>query len=163
MERVDLVADWVDTMPVNSLPSFQLANLHVSTWLKRYEKCAIDSVIVLYNRQERAGKYKSCETQLIPTKLPETQLIDHWPPYIIETDPVQLYMQIVHQWTSIQLHNIMLEATITEHAARYQLMESASQNAERLQEELTISIQSIRRQRITRELQELAVGAGLIG
>ena len=81
----------------------------------------------------------------------------------METDPVHLYTEIVIQWTGIQLYSIMLEAAITEHAARFQLMESATQNAERLVEELTISIQSIRRQQITRELQELAIGAGLVG
>jgi F-type H+-transporting ATPase subunit gamma len=163
VERHDTVADWSQKMPVNNLPSFHLANVYVSTWLKIYEKGEIDRIMVVYNRQERAGKYKPTETQLIPTRLPETQMKEHWPPYIVETDPVQLYTQIVMQWTAIQLHNLMLEAAITEHGARFQLMESASQNADRLSEELTISIQSIRRQRITREIQELAVGAGLIG
>jgi F0F1-type ATP synthase gamma subunit len=41
-------------------------------------------------------------------------------------------------------------------------MEAASQNAERLIEELTLTIQTARQQEITREMQELTVGAGLI-
>ena len=110
-----------------------------------------------------AGRYEPDITRLLPPELPESQTNQHWPPYIVETDPVQLYMQIVLQWTGIQLHNLMLEAAITEYAARYQLMESATQNADKLVDELTISIQSDRRQQITRELQELAVGAGLVG
>jgi F0F1-type ATP synthase gamma subunit len=42
-------------------------------------------------------------------------------------------------------------------------MESASQNAERLINELTLVVQKARQQEITREMQELAAGAGLIG
>ena len=42
-------------------------------------------------------------------------------------------------------------------------MESATQNAERLIEELNLVTQTNRRQSITREMQELAAGAGLLG
>jgi F0F1-type ATP synthase gamma subunit len=42
-------------------------------------------------------------------------------------------------------------------------MESATQNADRLIEELTLVIQTARRQEITQEMQELATGAGLVG
>ena len=163
VEREGIVQDWTDKMPVNSLPSFHLANFQVAKWLQEYEKGEINRVVVALNKQERAGRYQPWATQLVPTKPPEKVSSEHWPPYIVETDPVLLYTQIAIQWTAIQLHNLLLEAAITEHAARYQLMESASQNADRLTEELTISIQSIRRRQITRELQELAVGAGLVG
>jgi F0F1-type ATP synthase gamma subunit len=56
----------------------------------------------------------------------------------------------------------LLESVAAEHAARYQLMEAAIRNAERLIEELTIAVQTARRHAITREMQELAAGAGLI-
>jgi F0F1-type ATP synthase gamma subunit len=42
-------------------------------------------------------------------------------------------------------------------------MESATQNADRLIEELTLAVQAARRHAITQELQGLAAGAGLIG
>ena len=56
----------------------------------------------------------------------------------------------------------MIEAALTEHATRYQLMESATQNADDLIEALMLIVQSARRQAITREMQELAVSAGLL-
>lgn len=154
---------WVDKMPINNLPTYDLAFSLVSTWFQQLEKGDLKTVVIAYNKQEIAGRYQPWSTQLIPPVLPEIGSKQQWPPYIVETDPVQLYTQVVIQWTGIQLYNIMLEAAITEHAARFQLMESATQNAERLVEELTISIQNVRRQEITRELQELAIGAGLVG
>ena len=163
IQRAGVTPDWTGIMPVNSLPSFQSANIWVTRWLHDFEAEEINRVYIVLNKQESAGRYQPWATQLIPTNPPEKKAAEQWPPYIVETDPIMLYMQIVLQWTAIQLYNLLLEAAITEHAARYQLMESASQNADRLIEELTISIQSVRRQQITRELQELAVGAGLIG
>jgi len=163
VKREDVLPDWTDKMPVNNLPSFQIASSLVSEWLQAYETGQTNKVIIVYNKQESAGRYQPWSAQLLPTVPPENAPTDYWPPYILETDPIQLYTQIVIQWTAIQLYNLLLEAAITEHAARYQLMESASQNADRLIEDLTISIQSVRRQQITRELQELAVGAGLVG
>ena len=57
----------------------------------------------------------------------------------------------------------LLESQVAEHAARFQLMEAASQNSERLVAELRLTVQTARRQAITRETQALAVGAGLLG
>ena len=119
--------------------------------------------MLIFNQQHIGGNYEPTIERLLPPALPKTAVVHTWPPYIIETNPIALYANIIRQWSTIQFFNLMLEATITENLARYQLMESASQNANRLIDDLTISIQSIRRQQITRELQELAVGAGLIG
>jgi F0F1-type ATP synthase gamma subunit len=56
----------------------------------------------------------------------------------------------------------MLESAAAEYSARYQLMEAATQNTERLIETLSIDIQAARRQTITQEMQILASGAGLL-
>jgi F-type H+-transporting ATPase subunit gamma len=82
---------------------------------------------------------------------------------IIETDPLALYTRVVEQWASVQLYTLLLDSAAAEHAARYQLMEGAAQNAERLIEELTAELQAARRRAITQEMQELAAGAGLLG
>jgi F-type H+-transporting ATPase subunit gamma len=86
-----------------------------------------------------------------------------WPPPIIETDPLSLYATVVEQWAAVQLYEVLLDTAAAEHSTRFQLMESATQNADRLIEELTLVIQTARRQAITQEMAELAAGAGLIG
>ncbi len=45
-----------------------------------------------------------------------------------------LYVRIVEQWTAIALYRLLLEAASTKALQRYQLMESATQNAEDLVE-----------------------------
>jgi F-type H+-transporting ATPase subunit gamma len=86
-----------------------------------------------------------------------------WPPPIIETDTLSLYATVVEQWAAVQLYEVLLDSAAAEHSTRFQLMESATQNADRLIEELTLTIQTVRRQQITQEMGELAAGAGLIG
>lgn len=163
LKRNGVTPNWVEKMPVNNIPQYKQAITLILQWLGEYEEGALESVDIVFNQQRIAGTYEPTLQRLLPPEFPKIAEDHSWPPYIIETDPLALYTNIIKQWSAIQLYNFMLEATITENLARYQLMESASQNANRLIEDLTISIQSIRRQQITRELQELAVGAGLIG
>ncbi|MCZ7666922.1 MAG: F0F1 ATP synthase subunit gamma [Chloroflexi bacterium] len=68
-----------------------------------------------------------------------------------------LYTQIVQQWTAVRYYQLLLQSTMAEQSVRYQLMESAGQNTERLLDELSAVVQAARQQTITREMQALAV------
>jgi F-type H+-transporting ATPase subunit gamma len=80
----------------------------------------------------------------------------------LDTDPNELTMLMIHQLAVLDLYRILLYSSIAEHTARYQLMEEASSNADQLIEELSQDVQAARRQAITQEMEELAVGAGLL-
>lgn len=149
-------------MPITALPSFDMAFALVSRWMQRYEAYTLDAVDIVYNAYVNAGVYISTVTRLLPPSLPAsgpTALNT----VIVETDPTSLYARIVEQWSALRLYDLLLEAAASEHAARFQLMESATQNTENLIEDLTQVIQSARRQAITREMQELAAGAEVVG
>jgi len=161
-------------LSITSLPSYQLAHDLTIGWLQQYEAGEIDSVDVIYNADQGAGTYRPATARLLPPEPPQgakeatlstTDEQEAWAreQIIIETDPMSLYIQVVQQLAGIGLYNLLLEAAVTEHSARYQLMESATQNADELVEQLMLEVQSARRQAITREMQELAVAAGLLG
>lgn len=161
---------WSQGLSVTALPPYSLAYDLVETWLRRFEAYELDAVDVAYNADEGAGTYGPRVHRLIPPELPEPLDPEQAPgrsvlpeDVIIETDPLGLYVRIIEQWTAIMLYRLLLEAALTEHSARYQLMESATQNADDIIEELNMMVQSARRQAITREMQELAVSAGLLG
>lgn len=150
-------------MPFTAIPTFDMAHAMTTRWLTRYEAHALDTVDVIYNRYRGAGLYAPGVWRMLPPALPDLLTNGTWPPTIIETDPLALYTQVVQQWAATAFFGVLLESASSEHAARYQLMESATQNAERLIDELTDAVQAARQQAITREMQELAAGAGLIG
>jgi F-type H+-transporting ATPase subunit gamma len=155
-----------ESLSMTSLPSHEMAGALTEDWLQAYEAYELSAVDVIYNADRGAGAYEPEVTRLIPPKMLHSQrpaATGAWrlrP--IIETDPMQLYVHIVRQWTSMTLYRLLLEAAQTVHLARFQLMESATQNADRLVDDLTLTVQSARRQAITREMQELAIGAGLL-
>ena len=161
---------WTRGLSVTEVPSSALARESVTEWLRRYERRDLDAVDVLYNAGLGAGTYSPKLARLIPAALPAARegvtVADAGDPHggqaIIDTDVVSLYARIVEQMTANSYYQMLLEAASTEHAARFQLMESATQNADDLSEELMLAVQSARRQAITRQMQELAVGAGLL-
>jgi F-type H+-transporting ATPase subunit gamma len=156
--------DWSAALPIARPPSFDLALDLTQDWLERYERQELDGVDVLYNAYQGIAKYEPSVTRVIPPDLPPTDSASAgaWPPPIIETDPLSLCAEVIQQWASITLYRLLLDSAAAEHSTRYQMMESATENAQELIDELTLVTQAARRRQITREMQELAVGAGLI-
>jgi F-type H+-transporting ATPase subunit gamma len=73
-----------------------------------------------------------------------------------------LYARSLELALSAKLYGILLQSAAAEHSVRFQLLDGASQNAERLIDELGLFLQAARQDAITSELQDLAVGAGLL-
>ncbi|MDY6875356.1 MAG: FoF1 ATP synthase subunit gamma [Chloroflexota bacterium] len=155
---------WSGMLSVTALPPYRLAFDLTRRWLARYEKHELDAVDLVHNAYHGTGIYEPTVTRLIPPTLlaPSPDTLP-WPPPIIESNPLSLYTRVVEQWAAASLYELLLDSAAAEHAARYQLMEAATQNTERLISELTLAVQMARQQAITQEMQELAVGAGLIG
>jgi len=162
------------TLSITTLPTLSLAFDLARQWLTAYEADELDAVHLIYNDYRGTGAYEPTVMQLIPPRLPMDRISAYsedrtaardglWPPPIIDTDPESLYATVVEQWTGVQLYNVLLDSSAAEHSTRFQLMESATQNADQLIEELTLVIQTARRQEITQEMAELAAGAGLLG
>ena len=174
LKRRRLNPDWSGTLSLTTLPPLSLSLDLTQQWLGRYEAGEITGVDLIHNDYRGMARYQPLATPLIPPQVsPEGQSAPGvsfgedqeapWPPSILETDPASLYDRVIEQWTATSLHGVLMASAAAEHSARSQLMEGATQNAERLIAELTMAIQTARQQQITREMQELAAGAGLVG
>lgn len=122
------------------------------------------SVEILYNDYLSVNKFDPKRETLFPFNFPEnieSKQSNKLPP-IIETDPMNLLNQVLQQMMVFRLHEILMKSATAEHATRFSLMEEASRNADRLLDEISQDIQGLRRQIITREMIELAAGAGLL-
>jgi F-type H+-transporting ATPase subunit gamma len=157
---------------MTKLPSTELANELTLLWLRAYEERELDAVDVVYNAYRSSTVYEPVTARLIPPPLPahrpargaaQDRTDAFWPPPYIDTDPVDLYTRLIRLWTTTEAYRILLDSAAAEHSARYQLMEGATQNAQRLVGELTLALQAARQQAITAEMQDLAAGAGLLG
>ncbi len=151
-------------LPATTIPGADLACELAHAWLMRYERYEVDKVEVIYNAYRRSTLYEPTTDTIVPPPLPTFAPAEvPWPPFYIDSDPIALYSRLLWLWTATEVYRVMLDSAASEHSARFQLMEGATQNCARLIEELTLALHAARQQAITAEMQELAVGAGLLG
>jgi F-type H+-transporting ATPase subunit gamma len=133
------------------------------SFLSGYDQGEFSKVELFSNAENKGGRYKPVKTDILPPRLPDfIHEEPPWPEAILDTDPLILFLTIARQLAALDLYTILLSSAIAEHTERFQLMEEASRNADDLIEELTQDVQAARRQAITNEMEELAVGAGLL-
>jgi F-type H+-transporting ATPase subunit gamma len=152
------------SLPMTSLPSNALAAELTRTFLERYEAFELDAVYLAYHAYRNSTTYEATTIRLIPPPLPSpAEATSLWPPPYVDTEPMHMYVRLIVLWTTTEMYRILLDSAASEHSARYQLMEGATQNSQRLIDELTLALQAARQQAITNEMIELAAGAGLMG
>ena len=163
VHRLGLETTWARPLPVTSVPSLKMATELASEGLRRYQAGELDAFYVTYNHYLGAGRYEPRTTTLIPNVPPGSPQEEPGLPPIIETDIQSLRDRVTTQLIELSFYRVLLQSAAAEHSARFQLTEGASQNSQRLIEELTLTYHTARQEAVTGEMLELAVSAGLIG
>ncbi|MCS7221477.1 MAG: ATP synthase F1 subunit gamma [Anaerolineae bacterium] len=78
--------------------------------------------------------------------------------YIYEPDPQTILDAVLPRFTEVQIYEAVLEALASEHSARMVAMRAATDNANKLLTELTLSYNQARQDAITREMLDIAGG-----
>jgi F-type H+-transporting ATPase subunit gamma len=79
--------------------------------------------------------------------------------YIYEPDPVTLLDTILPRFTELQIYQAILEARASEESARMVSMRNATENANELIGDLTLTYNKVRQESITKEMLDIAGGA----
>lgn len=79
--------------------------------------------------------------------------------YLLEPDEEAILKEVLPRLTEVALYQALLEARASEHSARMVAMKNATENAEEMVDELTLSYNRARQAAITREISEIAAGA----
>jgi len=134
-----------------------IANQILSLLLQRHP--AFTDVVVFSNHLRTFFIQKPHETVLIPfAQTQETHNVDdttykedyHW-----EQSPHDLLDQLGYQTLEVQLHYLLFESLLSEHAARFISMDNATRNAQNLLEDTQLQYNKLRQAKITKELTEL--------
>lgn len=145
--------------------------------LQRFVEGTVDQVQMVYADYVSAARQEPRVRTLLPVGAPDPDLghaagNGEWrmengefstfnsPSYIplIEPSPAEVLSAVVPNLVSIQVYQALLETAAAEHAARMLAMKSATENADELVDELTLTLNQARQQQITRELQEIVAG-----
>jgi F-type H+-transporting ATPase subunit gamma len=78
---------------------------------------------------------------------------------VLEPNKVEVLDKVLHDLTNVQLYHTIIESLASEHSSRMVAMKNASENAQRLKDELQLSFNRARQAGITREISEIASGA----
>jgi F-type H+-transporting ATPase subunit gamma len=79
--------------------------------------------------------------------------------YLYEPDPVSLLDTILPRFTELQIYQAILEARASEESARMVSMRNATENANELIGDLTLTYNKVRQEAITKEMLDIVGGA----
>ena len=79
--------------------------------------------------------------------------------FIFEPDPATVLQELLPRYVATRVFQAILETTASEMSSKMVAMKSATENAEELIDDLTLSYNKVRQANITREMIEIASGA----
>src|SRR4051812_40055803 len=79
--------------------------------------------------------------------------------FIFEPNPDEVLRQLMPRYVATRVFQAVLELTASEQSARMVAMKSATENAQELIDDLTLTYNKVRQANITREMIEIATGA----
>ncbi len=79
--------------------------------------------------------------------------------YVYEPSPQIVLDRLLKELLHVQVYHMILESNASEHSARMMAMKNATESAQKLIDELTLTFNNVRQAAITRELSEITAGA----
>ena len=140
-------------------PTFAEAAALAQSLMEMYQKGEVDRVELLYNH------FKSTSTQVLtnevylPIPLPDQEETSGETDYILEPSRAELLAMLLPKVLRLKLYTVLLDSNASEHAARTLAMQSATDNADDLLQELTLMYNKTRQQAITNELLDIVGGS----
>ncbi len=118
-----------------------------------------DQIDVAYSRFVSTLVQRPVIDQLLPVRPSEdtTGIPGHQ--FIFEPNPADFLQSLLPRYVATRLFQAVLEAKASEESSRMVAMKNATENAQELIEDLTLSYNKVRQSNITREMIEIASGA----
>jgi len=123
-----------------------------------YSKGEADLIYLAYPRFVSTMLQKPTIETLLPiepAKLPAGQVAE----YIYEPDPFSVLNELLPRFVEMEIYHAILELIASEQSARMVAMRNAGDNAEDLIKDLTLSLNKVRQEMITKEICDISGGA----
>ena len=144
-------------------PSYEKAAQVAAEIMESYAEGEIDRADLIYYHFKSAGSQILTEEEFLPIKLQtadddstsHTTQLD----FIVEPSEEEVISQLVPKSLHLKLFTALLDSLASEHAARVMAMQVATDNADELLRELTLTYNKTRQQAITNELLDIVGGS----
>jgi F-type H+-transporting ATPase subunit gamma len=159
-----IIDEYTDLFPNVTYLDAQTIGRHIITG---YQAAELDAVYIIYNQFVSMIRQNVVVEQLLPIReldFEEKEAYDeHGMPltldYIYEPMSDEILNQLLPRHVNTQIYRALLESAASENAARMTAMDNATNNAGELIESLTLLMNRIRQDAITREIIEVVSGA----
>ena len=147
---------------VGETPSLEDLIGGVKVMLDAYEAGEIERLYLASNEFVNTMTQTPQIRQLLPLNAEEDEAYKHRWDYIYEPDARQLIEGLVTRFIESQVYQAVVENGACEQAAKMIAMKNATENAEKLIEELQLIYNNARQAAITQEIAEIVGGAAAV-
>jgi F-type H+-transporting ATPase subunit gamma len=135
-----------------------LAQSIADSAVQKFVGSEYDEVWLLYNRFRAAGAVIPTLRKLLPVAV-EGEPVARQLEYLYEPSEEELLNAILPKYVFVQIYTALLDSVASEHGARMAAMEAATSNADEMIYRLTLKLNRLRQETITKELMEIVGGA----
>ncbi len=151
-----------DYSEVLNEPVYQDAAEITGELLKAFEKNEIGEIYLAYTSFKNTVTHIPTIKKLLPVEMEDEREKSDLTLMNYEPDETQVLDAIIPKYMSSLIYGALLEAVASENGARMTAMDSATNNAEEMIEELGLAYNRARQGSITQELTEIIAGANAI-
>lgn len=152
----NLVSEYVE---IDDYPGFDLAQKIGEEVISLFQEYVVDQVQLAYTHFNSAISQEVRLLSLLPVHVPEEQQEKEQVDYIYEPSPREILDIILPRYINNILYSSLLESRASEFGSRMTAMDSATDNAEEMIEDLTLTYNRARQAQITKEITEIVGGA----
>ena len=134
----------------------------IKVMLDSYSAGRIDRLNLAYNDFVNTMTQKATVDQLLPLPPADQFVTAHNWDYLYEPDPETVMEHVLTRYVESLVYQATLENLASEHAARMVAMKSASDNATKAIDSLTLVYNKARQAAITQEISEIVGGAAAV-
>lgn len=154
-----------DNADVLDHPSYNDAARISENFMSLFKEGAIDEVVIVSQHFISASKQELRGETFLPIDLSavgnaeaksEKSEKGHRPDYIVEPSPESIISSLIPATLHLKVFTSILDSLAAEHASRVVAMQVATDNADDLIEQLTLTFNKTRQQAITSELLDIA-------
>jgi F-type H+-transporting ATPase subunit gamma len=134
----------------------------IKVMLDAYSSGNVDKVFLVYNDFVNTMVQKAAFDQLLPLPASDEPIARHDWDYLYEPDAESVLEHVLTRYIESLVYQAVMENVASEHAARMVAMKSASDNANKLIDELNLVYNKARQAAITQEISEIVGGAAAV-
>jgi F-type H+-transporting ATPase subunit gamma len=127
-----------------------------------YTNGGIDEVYISYTQFVTTMSQRPVLWRLLPIEPADIEP-GYSAEYIYEPSPDQVLDQLLPRFVEMGLYHVILESIASEQSARMVAMRSATDNANEIIDDLTLTYNKVRQEMITKELLDITGGAVALG